>query len=95
MQEITTLTWRDIYQRKMEEMTWERAYEQAVLQEEAVGVHGGDLARGAGGFPEGGWRREGGLQVLAREADEVERDARGRAGGLLLQWRLPHPIELV
>ena len=35
MQEITTLTWGDIYQRKMEEMTWERAYEQAVLQEEA------------------------------------------------------------
>ena len=34
MQEITTLTWGDIYQRKMEEMTWERAYEQAVLQEE-------------------------------------------------------------
>ena len=35
MQDITTLTWGDIYQRKMEEMTWERAYEQAVLQEEA------------------------------------------------------------
>ena len=35
MQEITTLTWGDIYKRKMEEMTWERAYEQAVLQEEA------------------------------------------------------------
>ena len=35
MQEIKTLTWGDIYQRKMEEMTWERAYEQAVLQEEA------------------------------------------------------------
>ena len=35
MQKITTLTWGDIYQRKMEEMTWERAYEQAVLQEEA------------------------------------------------------------
>ena len=35
MQEITTLTWGDIYQRKMEEMTWERAYEQAILQEEA------------------------------------------------------------
>ena len=35
MQEITTLTWGDIYQRTMEEMTWERAYEQAVLQEEA------------------------------------------------------------
>ena len=35
MQEITTLTWGDIFQRKMEEMTWERAYEQAVLQEEA------------------------------------------------------------
>ena len=35
MQEITTLTWGDIYQRKMEEMTWEQAYEQAVLQEEA------------------------------------------------------------
>ena len=35
MQEITTLTWGDIYQRKMEDMTWERAYEQAVLQEEA------------------------------------------------------------
>ena len=35
MQEITTLTWGDIYQRKMEEMTWERAYEQAVLQEES------------------------------------------------------------
>ena len=35
MQEITTLNWGDIYQRKMEEMTWERAYEQAVLQEEA------------------------------------------------------------
>jgi len=35
MQEITTLTWGDIYQRKMEEMTWELAYEQAVLQEEA------------------------------------------------------------
>ena len=35
MREITTLTWGDIYQRKMEEMTWERAYEQAVLQEEA------------------------------------------------------------
>ena len=34
MQKITTLTWGDIYQRKMEEMTWERAYEQAVLQEE-------------------------------------------------------------
>ena len=35
MQDITTLTWGDIYQRKMEEMTWEQAYEQAVLQEEA------------------------------------------------------------
>ena len=35
MQEITTLTWGDIYQRKMEEMTWERAYQQVVLQEEA------------------------------------------------------------
>ena len=35
MQRVTTLTWGDIYQRKMEEMTWERAYEQAVLQEEA------------------------------------------------------------
>ena len=35
MQDLTTLTWGDIYQRKMEEMTWERAYEQAVLQEEA------------------------------------------------------------
>ena len=35
MQDITTLTWGDIYQRRMEEMTWERAYEQAVLQEEA------------------------------------------------------------
>ena len=34
MQEITTLTWWRELRQKVEEMNWEQAYEQAVLQEE-------------------------------------------------------------
>ena len=67
MQEITTLTWGDIYQRKMEEMTWERAYEQAVLQEEA------ELRR----KQRRGWRK------LLRPDDVVIGSVYGSADGMV------------
>ena len=67
MQDITTLTWGDIYQRKMEEMTWERAYEQAVLQEEA------ELRR----KQRRGWRK------LLRPDDVVIGSVYGSADGMV------------
>ena len=74
MQEITTLTWGDIYNRKMEEMTWEQAYEQAVLQEETE--HRRRQRRG--------WRK------LLRPDDVVIGSVYGSADGMVrVQYKAP------